>query len=241
MGKFRGQGMNQIHSSDHAVQSYCRPPGKPHPRYLDAQSLCWLLCFQGCLGPEVGGSGSKAPVLNLLWPCCHTPALHLEKATASTCPSTIQGCRGTIWTLWVKSPLDVPWSLLLREGVSYTVHSHTIIKRAFQFHSHWDTEVGCLGKPGESGEIGSVKMPTRAPISLWQCNFTCIATPGQQSWRNPIDPPTQVCFCVKAKPLWPLRKARPVFSVASKLKKPRKKKAIKGIRTLAYLLGIVGI
>lgn len=88
---------------------------------------CW--CPQGYLGPEVGGwiqspwsSACCGPLATnqlctwkrQLQSLVHPPLKDIEEQTAS---------------LRVKSPLDVPLLLLLREGVSYVLHSHTVIKQ----------------------------------------------------------------------------------------------------------------
>lgn len=56
-----------------------------------------------------------------------------------------------------------------------------IIKHITQFHlwSHGDTEVMCVGKPGENGRIGLMRMLVRAPVSPDSVS-ACTATPGQQ-------------------------------------------------------------
>ena len=59
---------------------------------------------KGALGLRWEGQDPKLRVLSLLWYPCHTPALHLEKATVITCSSSIQECRGTIWK--VKSKIS---------------------------------------------------------------------------------------------------------------------------------------
>lgn len=147
-----------------------------HPRFPEAKSLCWLQVFTRALGLRWEGQDPKPWVANLLWDRCHTPILHLEKVT---CPSTLQERKRTTWfSLRVKSPRkDVPWSLVFRKGIRSTLQSHNIIKQIVLFHtcSHGDTEVRCVGKPGESGRIGEALISSRTR------DCACTAAPGQQN------------------------------------------------------------
>lgn len=118
----------------------------------------------------MGGLGLQDPGAQpLWWPHCFTSALHLEKVTTVTCPPLFRDGEEQLESC--KFSFRFTMGPASQRRASYMLHAHKIIRRFKLTSVATETQVRCVGKPGETGETGPMRMLTWAT-----------APPGSITW-----------------------------------------------------------